>query len=153
MRRLLGFSLAGGLLGSAMVIFGARRPWASGDALGVPTAPEAHASVAVSLGTVMLLGTVVVSVTRSFGRRLAGAIVALASVGVLVATTTADADWVGWRVAVLAGGVLGLATGVLTAVLGHRWASMSARYDAPGDQPQGDDDAWKTLDRGDDPTV
>jgi Tryptophan-associated transmembrane protein (Trp_oprn_chp) len=149
-RRLLVLGLAAGLLGGAAVAFGARRPWESAQVLGVPTAPDAHASVAASLGAVILLGTVVVAVT---GRRVAGAIVALAAAGVVVAVVAADTDWVGWRVAVLAGGVLGVASGALAAGLGHRWPTMSGRYDAPGSSRDREQDPWTSLDRGEDPTV
>jgi hypothetical protein len=152
-RRLFGLSLACGLLGGAAVAFGARRPWESEEVLGVPTAPDANASVAVSLGAVILLGTVVVGVTRGSGRRVAGAIVALAAAGVVVAVVTAGADWVGWRVAVLAGGALGGVAGVLAAALGHRWPTMSGKYDAPGSGSEREPDPWTSLDRGEDPTV
>lgn len=153
MRRLFAVGLGCGLLGGVLVTFGARRPWESEQVLGVPTAQDANTSVAVSLGAVILLGTVVVGVTRALGRRIAGAVVALAAGGVLVAVVTADAEWVGWRFGVLAGGVLGLTAGVLSAALGHRWASMSGKYDAPGAQAEPDADPWTSLDRGEDPTV
>jgi len=152
-RRLLGIALACGLVGGALVALGGRQPWQEARVLDVPTAPDAHASVAVSLGAVILLGTLVVGVTRRAGRRVAGAIVALSSVGVLVAVLTADAAWVGSRFAVLAGGVLGLVTGVLAAAFGHRWAAMSGKYDAPGTRSAHESDPWKSLDRGEDPTV
>lgn len=153
MRRSFALSLASGLVGGALVIFGGRSPWLPEEAMGVPTAPDANASVAASLGAVILLGTLVVGVTRAIGRRLAGGVVALSAVGAVVAVLTADADWVPWRTAALAGGVLGLLAGGLAAWQGHRWASMSGKYDAPGSRPAHESDPWKTLDRGEDPTV
>ncbi|HET7326614.1 MAG TPA: Trp biosynthesis-associated membrane protein [Nocardioidaceae bacterium] len=153
MRRLFGLSVAAGLVGGALVILGGRSPWRPEEVLGVPTAPDAHASVAASLGAVVLLGTLVVAVTRAAGRRLSGAVVALSAAGAVVAVLTADADWVPWRGAALAGAVLGLVAGGLAAWQGHRWASMSSRYDAPGARPPHESDPWKALDRGEDPTV
>ncbi|WP_119729863.1 TIGR02234 family membrane protein [Thermomonospora amylolytica] len=65
-----------------------------------------------------------------------------------------------WWAVAAAGGVLMAAAGVLTMVRGHRWPGMSARYDRPGAgrparRPAPDDPAglWKSLDRGEDPTV
>ncbi|GAA4230710.1 TIGR02234 family membrane protein [Actinomadura meridiana] len=63
-----------------------------------------------------------------------------------------------WTVSV-AGGVLLVAAGTVTAVRGARWPGMSARYDratprkaaaVPDDDPSA---LWKSLDRGEDPTV
>lgn len=153
MRRAFPVSLGAGLVGGALVVFGGRSPWVPDEALGVAAAPDAGASVAASLGAVIVLGTLVVGVTRALGRRLAGAVVALAAVGALVAVTSADADWVPWRIAALAGGVLGALSGCLAAWQGHRWASMSRRYDAPASRPAHESDPWKSLDRGEDPTV
>lgn len=71
----------------------------------------------------------------------------------------ATVDQNGWWAASLAGGVLLLAAGALTLVRGARWPGMSARYDR-GSRPAAagtaaDDPAalWKSLDRGEDPTV
>jgi Tryptophan-associated transmembrane protein (Trp_oprn_chp) len=148
----LGLALALGLLGGALVTLGARRPWEDHGALDVPTAPLAHASVAVSLGAVIILGSLVVGVTRAWGRRAAGVLVALAGFGAVVVVVGADAEWVGWRIAALLGSVLAAAAGILSAARGHTWASMSGRYDAPTGVAD-ESDPWKAIDRGEDPTL
>jgi hypothetical protein len=148
----LGVTLALGLMGGVLVTFGARRSWEEHDALDVPTAPLAQASVAVSLGAVIILGTLVVAVTRSWGRRAAGTLVALAGLGAFVAVVSVDADWVGWRLATLIGSLLAAVAGTLSVARGHTWASMSGRYDAPAGVAD-ESDPWKAIDRGEDPTL
>ena len=62
-----------------------------------------------------------------------------------------------WQLLSTAGGVITALAGALTALRGHRWPGMSARYDrrtrpaadAPTDDPTA---LWKSLDRGEDPT-
>lgn len=68
-----------------------------------------------------------------------------------------------WWAVSLAGGSLLVVAGVLTLVRGGRWPGMSARYDRSGARapagvaaaPPDDDPAalWKSLDRGEDPTL
>ncbi|TDB88080.1 MFS transporter [Actinomadura sp. KC216] len=63
-----------------------------------------------------------------------------------------------WWVVSVAGGVLLVAAGLVTAVRGARWPGMSARYEraAPRTPAAADDDPsamWKSLDRGEDPTA
>lgn len=153
-RHQLAIALVAGLAGGALVTLGSRRPWQPVDLVaGVGTTPQAQESVAGSLGAVILLGALVVGVTRAVGRRVTGAVVALAAVGVLAAVLTADGAWAGWRGVVLAGAVLGLGSGALAAARGHRWASMGGKYDAPGSRPAHESDPWRALDRGEDPTV
>ncbi|MDQ4086124.1 MAG: hypothetical protein M3165_09935, partial [Actinomycetota bacterium] len=133
MRHPMAACLVAGLLGGALVLLGAGRPW--GPATPVPTvsadAVNPIGTLVSSLGAVVLLGTVVVTVTRSHGRRLAGAVVVLAALATGYVTLTADGAWSGWRLAVLAGALLGVLAGTLAALLGPRWAAMGERYDAP----------------------
>jgi lysylphosphatidylglycerol synthetase-like protein (DUF2156 family) len=143
-----------GLVGGGLVSVGSRQPWErDAFAPGVPTVPDAYASVTASLGAVILAGTLVVAVTRTFGRRLAGAAVALSAAGVLFVVLAAGADWVLWRVAVLFGAGLALASGVAAAWRGHTWASIGTKYDAPGAAPPREPDPWTAIDRGEDPTA
>jgi uncharacterized membrane protein (TIGR02234 family) len=65
-----------------------------------------------------------------------------------------------WWAVALAGGILLAAGGILTTLRGSRWPGMSARYDRsgptkPADPATSEDPArlWKSLDRGEDPTV
>lgn len=154
------------------------------------TAPTALALVA-------LAGVIAVLATRGWPRRLVGVVVALAGAGLvwrsltglsavgaararaLVADRHAGVQLgaavpqvsvhAGWAVLSALCGGLAILAGVLIAARGHRWASMSAKYDAPaGDgapaaPPASEEDAerdrlranaqlWSALDRGDDPT-
>jgi hypothetical protein len=157
MRNQLALSLAAGLLGGGLILFGADQPWGN-PGPPVPTVSGQDVnpvgSLVSSLGAVVLLGAIVVAVTRTVGRRLAGLVVLLAAAATAYVTVTAAGTWSGWRVAVLAGAILGVVGGGLAAVRGHRWAGMSSRYDAPSTPPPAhESDPWKALDRGDDPTL
>jgi hypothetical protein len=156
MRHPLAVCLAAGLLGGGLVLLGAGEPWE--PAARVPTVPGEDVNpvgtLASSLGAVVLLGTVVVAVTRSHGRRLAGAVVVLAALATGYVTVTADGAWSGWRLAVLVGALLGVVAGSLAALRWPGWAVMSERYDAPSAaRPAHESDPWRALDRGDDPTL
>jgi Na+/H+ antiporter NhaD/arsenite permease-like protein len=156
MKRALATCLVAGLLGGGLVLAGSGRPWETGSP--VPTVSgdgvDPVGSLLSTLGAVMLLGAVVVAVTRALGRRMAGGVVVLASLGAAYVTVTAAGGWSLWRLAVLLGAVLGGAGGALAAAQGHRWASMSRRYDAPsGRRTDHESDPWRALDRGEDPTL
>jgi Tryptophan-associated transmembrane protein (Trp_oprn_chp) len=156
MRRELAACLVLGLAGGGMVLFGAGQPWE--QAAPVPAVPGGDVnpvgSLVSSLGAVVLLGTVVVAVTRTVGRRLAGAVVVLCALATAYVTVTASGGWSGWRALVLAGAVLGVLSGALAAWRGSSWAAMSRRYDAPSQpRPEHESDPWRALDRGDDPTL
>jgi uncharacterized membrane protein (TIGR02234 family) len=64
------------------------------------------------------------------------------------ATTTA------WRWASVGALVVSAAAGAAVVRWGRTWPSMGRRYDSVGQQrAAADDDPWKALDRGEDPTV
>ncbi|KHL19158.1 putative membrane protein (TIGR02234 family) [Mumia flava] len=64
----------------------------------------------------------------------------------------ATATW--WRWGAAAGLTVGAVAGLATVWLGAAWPSMGRRYDSIGQQrADADDDPWKALDRGEDPTV
>lgn len=63
-----------------------------------------------------------------------------------------------WNLVAWAGFVLAALLGVVAALHGGRWSTMSGRYDAPGSRrpevdPDDPVDLWKAQDRGDDPTI
>jgi uncharacterized membrane protein (TIGR02234 family) len=79
-------------------------------------------------------------------------------------TTSADV-LAAWPSVALAAGVLGVAVGVLVVVRGRTWPAMGRRYERPAGRteaavrtgaPRSDEDraqdAWKAIDRGEDPT-
>jgi len=98
-------------------------------------------------------------------RGLTGGAAAAAEHAQVRGTTTADV-LVAWPAVALAAGVLAIATGLLVVLRGRAWPAMGRRYERPAGstetatrQPAArtDDhraqDAWKALDRGEDPTV
>ena len=145
-----------------------------------------------ALGLVALAGVVAVLATRGVARRVVGIVLALSG-GLLVwrsatglaavsaararALVEAKHSGVGvdagivphlsvhaqWPVLSALCGVLILAAGLLIALRGHRWGTMSARYEAPSGPASAEDasaararaDAsmWTALDRGADPTA
>ncbi len=132
---------------------------------------------------VALAGVVAVLATRGVARRLVGVFIALSglllgwrALGAIAAVghsraielATDRKGGVGisstsvvhiethpvWAVLTVICALLILASGVLVAVYGERWSTMSARYEAPSNQPiAGDEAMWRALDRGDDPTA
>ncbi|MFI0406993.1 Trp biosynthesis-associated membrane protein [Actinomadura sp. 3N508] len=135
-----------------------------------------------ALGWAALAGLAALFATRGRVRAGVGVLIALFGVGIAYASTVAvqrssvlsaaeeksaliklgadPALQVNlWWVLSLAGGVLLVAAGLVTAVRGARWPGMSARYEraAPRtpDPAAGDDPSamWKSLDRGEDPTA
>ncbi|MGY1731260.1 Trp biosynthesis-associated membrane protein [Geodermatophilus sp. SYSU D01045] len=132
-------------------------------------------------GLLLLAAAVAVLAVRGAGRVAVGVLVALAgaalawsAVRVLaggVDTTAAPGERrtadlaAAWPVLCLVAAVVALAAGVLVAVRGHRWPAMGRRYErapgvaaapAPARARTDEDralDAWRALDRGDDPTA
>jgi uncharacterized membrane protein (TIGR02234 family) len=90
------------------------------------------------------------------------------TVGLGQADVTVD-PVAGWAALALVAGLLAVAAGLLTVLRGRRWPGMGRRYERTGTpgrpapaprrpaRPETDEDrhqaAWKSLDRGDDPTV
>lgn len=155
---------------------------ASGDAAGVHVAAAAKGSqsapLAVALSLVALAAWGVVLVVRGRVRRAVAAVGVLATAGVLGAAATSlsrarhdavlavqgkgatgavtDVHLTGWYVAALVAAVLALATFVVAFRRAPGWPAMGSRYDAPGtrqQQPVTDQDLWRALDEGHDPTL
>jgi uncharacterized membrane protein (TIGR02234 family) len=145
-----------------------------------------------ALGLVALAGVVAVLATRGLGRRAIGAMLALAgallvwrSVSGLASVSAAkvrslvqakhsgvgvDATFVPhvsvhaqWPVLSAVCGGFVLAAGLLIAVRGHHWGTMSRRYEAPSGpasaqdasaaRARADASMWTALDHGGDPTA
>jgi uncharacterized membrane protein (TIGR02234 family) len=177
----LGCLVAGGL-----ALLAAGRGWVS-FAVTQPPLPTVHetasghavAAVVAPLAIVVLAGIVAFPATRGLGRRLAGALVALAGIGLVAAAIVTAASpshavageaarltgRVGvhassatvsvWPWLVVACGLCALAAGILAVVFARDWPSMGRRYEAGAPAARGDDPAsmWDRLDRGDDPTT
>jgi uncharacterized membrane protein (TIGR02234 family) len=62
-----------------------------------------------------------------------------------------------WDLLALAAFALAVVLGAVTVRFAGHWPTMSSRYDAPSSRRStsgaGDDDLWKAMDRGDDPTA
>jgi uncharacterized membrane protein (TIGR02234 family) len=156
------------IVGAALVLLVATRDWQtittvrarpfSADVLGVSGRTLDGAPTALAL--VALAGVVAVLATKGLVRRVIGALVALAGVGIMwrsiaaappVGTARAAglvrakhetvgasavvtqhvASHPGWAVLSAVGGLLVLVAGVLVAWHGGRWGAMSARYERP----------------------
>jgi uncharacterized membrane protein (TIGR02234 family) len=185
--RLYGPTLLIGLAGAVAVAVGTARPWAdiSGSVRGVPVVHASVdgasvAPLAAALGYVLLAGFGAVVATRGTVRRTIGLAVLVASAVVVVVAVAVPSDvsaalhsalrakgYPGggvvtertgaWRWVCLSGAILAGVSGATVAALGHRFAVMGARYDAPSVGPEesaerDDGEMWRAIDRGDDPT-
>jgi uncharacterized membrane protein (TIGR02234 family) len=140
------------------------------------------APLVLALGLVALAAWGVVLVLRAPARRLVSGIGVLAAVGVVVATVvafgragddavravvtkgaasaSASSSLSGWSYAAALGGVLTLAAFVVALVASPRWPAMGNRYDAPAArseaeraEPVTEQEMWRALDDGRDPTA
>ncbi|MEU3492759.1 TIGR02234 family membrane protein [Kitasatospora cineracea] len=174
-------------LGAVLVLTAVGRTWAEGVAPGMGgsrIAVQASGSKLTQLPTGMALvamaAAVAVFAVRGRTRVLVGALTVLAGVGAVVGAVIGYTDTAGlhavaagrlalssgraeeitrtaWPWVALAGGVLLVAAGVLTARFGSGWPAMGSRYEAPTrkaatGKAAGPADLWKALDRGEDPT-
>jgi uncharacterized membrane protein (TIGR02234 family) len=139
------------------------------------------APLAVALSLVALAAWGVVLVVRSRTRRVVAVLGALAAAGVVAATVAAHgraqddalaavmgkgasgadaASLTGWYYATVVGGLLALVAFVVAVVAAPRWPEMGTRYDAPAAQtttadagPVTEQEMWRALDDGHDPTA
>jgi len=162
-RRALAVAVLGCLAGAGLVLLAAGQPWAhavaGGGAAGVTTVRVSGAEVVAvvsGLAVLALAGSVALLATRRTGRRLVGAVLALAGLSIVAGTLAGRTDpgpalreaageatgrigapvtdvaTTGWPWLAVAGGLLVLATGLAAAVLGPRWSAMSSRYERDG---------------------
>lgn len=156
---------------------------ASGDNAGVAVTAAADgaetAPLALALALVALAAWGVLLVVRGRLRRVVAVLGALAAAGVVAAAVTAfgvaqdDAvaavqaagatsdvfrsSLTGWYWTAAVAAVLSLAALVVAVVRVPRWPAMGSRYDNPAAArdaaPATDEDLWKALDEGRDPTA
>ncbi len=155
---------------------------ASGDAAGAAVVATAKGSEAaplvVALALVALAAWGVVLVLRGRARRVVAVAGALACLGALVAGVAAfqgaqddalaaltakgvtghagRASLTAWYFAAAAGALLALGAFVVAVRRAPAWPAMGSRYDAPGAraaEPVTDQDLWRALDEGHDPTA
>jgi uncharacterized membrane protein (TIGR02234 family) len=179
-RRGLGIAVAGCVLGGAVALFAVGRVWLHYDVprdgladLRATATGHAAAGVAATLALVVLAGVVVLPATRGLGRRIAGAVIALAGLGIsylavlTIAVTTAQlavpagstythGRATAWPWIAAIAGVVAIATGVFATVASGRWPAMGRRYESAGSAKRGpvtETSLWDRLDEGDDPTA
>jgi len=179
-RRGLGIAVTGCVLSGAVALFAVGRVWLrytmprTGLAdLRASATGHATAGAAGTLALVVLAGVVVLPATRGLGRRLAGALIALAGLGigylavltiafttdrldVPEASTYTDGRATAWPWIALVAGVVAVATGVFAAVASRGWPAMGRRYESAGSAKRGpatETSIWDRLDEGDDPTA
>lgn len=159
-RREAAYALLGGVLGAALTLFAAGRPWAQGQAQqGSLRAPleVSGGSLAPAVPTLALAGlagALAVLATRGLVRRLAGLAVQACGLGIVIAavlhldpgpsdladragdalgtaTAVASGGGTGWAWLAVVGGALVAGAGAAAAWHGPAWPGMSSRYDAP----------------------
>jgi hypothetical protein len=180
--RTFGPAVAVGLVGAALAAVAGSRDWASAraDAAGIKV--EASVTGAESqplvpaLALVALAAWGVVLVTRGRVRRGVSAVGLLASVGSLVGVVlgfggaqedaqeaavargaTGDVfatSLSAWYYLAAAGALLAAAAFAVAVARSPRWPAMGTKYDAPSGRstPPDDEDMWRALDEGRDPT-
>lgn len=181
-RRSYAITVAVGLAGAGLAAVGAARDWATarGDAAGIKV--EAAVSGAESRPLVAALALLalaswgVVLVLRGRVRRVVAAIGLLASVGALVDVVLAfgsvqddaldaavargatsdffETSLTAWYYLTGVGALLALLAFAVAVRRAPRWPEMGTKYDAPGGRgaPATDEDMWRALDEGRDPT-
>jgi uncharacterized membrane protein (TIGR02234 family) len=170
------------LAGAGLLLLATSRVWLSYRLDGAASFPRRTVALtgselapgARALGFLALAGVAALAATRSWGRVLVGALLALAGAGAVAVLVRALADraaavdragplidvHVGdvpglgpWPYVGLVGAGLLLAAGVLVMVRGRSWTTLGANYEAPAaTKPAGDASLWDALDRGEDPT-
>ncbi|RFU22625.1 Trp biosynthesis-associated membrane protein [Geodermatophilus marinus] len=171
----VGSALAGGLAlsagGQAWLTLTVARPAPLPPTTDVLTGGET-APLVPAAGLLLLAAAVAVVAARGAGRRVVGLLTALAGgvlgwsglrplVGDPAAGVGASADvHAGWPLLAVAAGVVAVAAGLLTVLRGPSWPGLGRRHERTGQpsaaRPRTDGDraldAWRALDRGEDPT-
>lgn len=181
--RTFGPTVLVGLGAAALTAVASGQEWArsTGDAAGVEVSATVTgadtAPLALALALVALAAWGVLLVVRGRVRRVVAVIGAIAAAGVLAVLvdafdgaqddslaavmakgTTGDVfsstltTWY-WTTGVAA--LLALVSLAVAAAKSPGWPAMGSRYDSPAErrQPDTEEDLWRALDRGDDPTA
>jgi uncharacterized membrane protein (TIGR02234 family) len=171
-----------GLAGAALAAVSASRDWAtaSGSAAGVDVSASVKGSssapLAVALALVALAAWGVVLVLRGRARQVGAVVGAVASAGVLATVVAAfgraqddavravverggtgdtfGSSLTAWYYASAVAAAIALLAFAVAVVAAPRWPAMGSRYDAPGTaEPVAEQDMWRALDDGRDPTT
>ena len=173
--------LAGCAAAGALVLIAAGRVWrgadlvaATGARVSVHVTGHAAEPALPALGIALIVMAGAVVAARGWLRRavgvitvvVGGAVVALAVASrndtvrelqhqaFAVSHASVGASLSGWAIVTIVAGLIAVAAGAVTVVVGRNWPAMGSRYEAPAvrrtDNLAGD---WDALDRGEDPTV
>ncbi len=171
------------IIGAVLLLLGYSMPWAT---VAIPMVTGGPASTQVELsghdiaslasmaGWLAAAGLAGIIATRTWGRMLIGAIVALAGAGSLVAVAwfavasaglvkaaaeshagealsdLGDYSITWWWIPTLLGSLLVLAAGLLTCARGRTWPGLGRKYERSTTRQLTD---WQALDQGQDPTL
>jgi uncharacterized membrane protein (TIGR02234 family) len=171
------------VIGAAVLLFGYSMLWAT---VAIPIVTGGPASTEVELsgrdivalasvaGWISAAGLAGIIATRTWGRVIIGALVAIAGAGSLIASawfavasaglvqSAAEAyagetlpgsvatsiTW--WWIPTLLASALVLAAGLITCIRGRTWPGLGRKYDRANPRQLTD---WQALDQGQDPTV
>jgi uncharacterized membrane protein (TIGR02234 family) len=176
------------VVGAVLVLLAVSQTWMT-VAWAAPDYPQVRvrldggdaSPVARACGYVALAGLVALVATRRSGRRVVGALLTLAGLGVVVACgffwwlgdvvadsalthaagestltasdVTTTVTTTPWPFLAAAGGALIIGAGAWALVRGPGWPALGLRYDAPTARRYAEDDPWVALDKGEDPTL
>lgn len=173
-------ALAGLLLGAGLALVAGAQPWwrARGEGVSVAfTGTSTTAGLNQALALVVLAGTLLALAVRVRGRRVLGALLALAGAGAVVLGASrprpsADAvrsevrevsladqfalSGTAWPSVFAGAGVVVLLAALLMLSTAGRWPARTARFERSGPaRPSMDDPAavWRSMDAGLDPTL
>jgi len=183
MPRTYRYALLALVIGAALLLLGYSMPWAS---VAIPIVTGGPASSRVELsghdiaplasmaGWIAAAGLAGIIATRTWGRVIIGAIVALAGAGSTLAVAwfavasagpvqaaaeshagealpaLADSTITWWWIPTLLASLLVLAAGLLTCARGRTWPGLGRKYDRANPRQL---TAWQALDQGQDPTL
>ncbi len=183
MPRTYRYALIALVIGAALLLLGYSMPWASVSipiVTGGPASSQVElsghdiASLASMAGWIAAAGLAGIIATRTWGRVIVGAIVALAGAGSALAAVwfavassglikAAAESHAGealadlgefsitvWWIPTLLASLLVLAAGLLTCARGRMWPGLGRKYDRTNPRQL---TAWQALDQGQDPTL
>jgi uncharacterized membrane protein (TIGR02234 family) len=180
--RSFGPTVLAGVVGAALAAVASGQDWvtSTGDAAGVTvtaaTKGSSSAPLAIALSLVALAAWGALLVLRGRARRVVAVLGVLASAGALVTVlvsagrsrtdavaaavahgasgSSVDTSLTGWYVVAAVVSLVCLAAFVVAVLRCPRWPAMGTRYDAPASRPAAtDQDLWRAIDEGHDPTA
>ncbi len=171
------------VIGAALLLLGYSMTWATAPipiVVGGPASTQVELSgrdiapLASVAGWISAAGLAGIIATRTWGRVIIGAVIAIAGAGSLIATAwfaaastefiqaaaevrageplpdVAGASITWWWIPTLLASLLALGAGLMTCTRGRSWPGLSRKYDRSTPRRLTD---WQALDEGQDPTL